>query len=291
MARSLTRARAVPDPSLLPRIHGVDFTSRPRRGKPVTIANGHREGSAFVLTGIDELPDFPSLEQWLSRPGPWIGGFDFPFGLPRAAVEDLGWPTDWPALVRHVAGLGRETFRQTLDAYREGRAVGDKNPYRRGDAAAGSHSPVKLVNPPVALMFLEGAPRLAAAGVAIPGILPGDGTRIALEAYPGYAVRQLLGGRARLSYKNDARAKQTPEQRLVRTAILRRLEADANPLGLRLEAGDVLMRSLLDDATGDRLDCVLCALQAAWAWQRRDAGYGLPAGVDPLEGWIVTVPG
>jgi hypothetical protein len=36
---------------------------------------------------------------------------------------------------------------------------------------------------------------------------------------------------------------------------------------------------------------VLCLLQAAWAEQRHaqgDALYGLPQGLDPLEGWIVT---
>jgi hypothetical protein len=36
---------------------------------------------------------------------------------------------------------------------------------------------------------------------------------------------------------------------------------------------------------------VLCLLQAGWALQQHQAGvprYGLPEGVDPLEGWIVT---
>jgi hypothetical protein len=32
-------------------------------------------------------------------------------------------------------------------------------------------------------------------------------------------------------------------------------------------------------------------MQAAWAWQRRRSNYGLPRDIDPLEGWIVTVPG
>jgi len=30
----------------------------------------------------------------------------------------------------------------------------------------------------------------------------------------------------------------------------------------------------------------LCAIQAAWAWTKREDGYGEPNPVDPLEGWI-----
>lgn len=31
----------------------------------------------------------------------------------------------------------------------------------------------------------------------------------------------------------------------------------------------------------------MCAIQAAWAHQQRDRGYGIPQGCDRLEGWIV----
>jgi hypothetical protein len=41
------------------------------------------------------------------------------------------------------------------------------------------------------------------------------------------------------------------------------------------------------DDTGDKLDSVLCAIQAAWAFNRRATNYGIPLGVDPIEGWIV----
>jgi hypothetical protein len=43
---------------------------------------------------------------------------------------------------------------------------------------------------------------------------------------------------------------------------------------------------LVEDAAGDSLDAVLCLMQAAWASQR--PGWGLPARIDPLEGWIVS---
>ena len=42
---------------------------------------------------------------------------------------------------------------------------------------------------------------------------------------------------------------------------------------------------LVEDASGDSLDAVLCLMQAAWAQQQPT--WGLPARIDPLEGWIV----
>jgi predicted RNase H-like nuclease len=57
-------------------------------------------------------------------------------------------------------------------------------------------------------------------------------------------------------------------------------------LQLRLALTDAQRDDLLADAGGDRLDAVLCALQAAWA--SRQPRHGLPEHVDPLEGWIAT---
>jgi hypothetical protein len=44
----------------------------------------------------------------------------------------------------------------------------------------------------------------------------------------------------------------------------------------------------VDEGSADQLDAVVCALQAAQAVLVRD--FGLSAQVDPLEGWIATVP-
>ena len=53
----------------------------------------------------------------------------------------------------------------------------------------------------------------------------------------------------------------------------------------RLKLTHALRDALVADASGDRLDAVLCLVQAAWA--AAQPGCGLPAGVDPVEGWIV----
>ena len=263
---------------------GVDFTSAPRPRKPITVARGRLVAGALALEEIEPISDWPGFERLLAESGPWIGGFDFPFGLPRETVVDLGWPRDWPTLVAHCASLGRIELRAALDAYRASRAVGDKYPHRATDLPAGSHSPIKLVNPPVALMFLEGAPRLVRAGVTIPGLAAGDPQRVAVEAYPGFAARAIT----RASYKSDEARKQTPDRRRVRAAIVARLRRDGGSFGFALDGTRSLLRSLVDDATGDRLDAVLAGMQAAWCLKRRARNWGLPRAIDPLEGWIAT---
>lgn len=195
-----------------------------------------------------------------------------PFGLPREAVGDLGWPKQWPQLVAYCRRQGRDEFRAALDRYRESRPTGKRYAHRAADHPAGSHSPLKLVNPPVGLMFLEGAPRLLDAGVNIPGLHPGDSQRVALEAYPGFSARQMVTG----SYKNDAAAKQTPARRQARKSMVALLTTGDNPFGLTLAGSTQLLDSLVGDASGDRLDAVLCAMQAAWAWQRRDTTMDCP---------------
>lgn len=266
---------------------GVDFTSAPRRAKPITAAFGRIELDACAapslrLLALECCADWPAFEALLQRRGPWLGAFDFPFGLPRAAVVDLGWPQHWPALVRHCAALGRAAFRDALDADRATRPPGQRYVHRATDHPARSHSPLKLVNPPVGLMFLEGAPRLLAAGVHLPGIHDGDTARIALEAYPALLARRFARG----SYKSEARGQQDDARRARRARILAALLAGAAAPcpPLRAEPGQV--RELLDDARADRLDAVLALCQAAAGALHGPPRHGLPAAFDSLEGWI-----
>jgi len=274
---------------------GCDFTSAPSRRKPIVLAVGRleeRSGAArAVLERLDTFDQLPAFAEHLRQPGPWVGGFDLPFGLPRELVETLGWPTEWLACMRHYAGLSRDEIRATFAAFCNARPAGGKFAHRATDGPAGSSPSMKWVNPPVAFMLHAGVPLLIDAGVHVPGLQAGDPKRVALEAYPGLLARSVLGSR---SYKSDDKAKQTHERFIARKDLVDALETGRAPLlaeaGLRLKWTHAQRDAVLDDASGDRLDAVLCLLQAAWGQLQHLAGhpqYGLPA-CHPLEGWIVT---
>ncbi|WP_310566546.1 DUF429 domain-containing protein [Hydrogenophaga sp.] len=270
---------------------GCDFSSAPSRRKPITLAVGRADRGRVLLERIET---FETLDAWAARlgdPGPWVGGFDLPFGLPRELIETLGWPTDWAACMAHYASLSRPQIRDAFAAFCDARPVGGKFAHRATDGPAGASPSMKWVNPPVAFMLHAGVPRLRAAGVSFPGLAAGDPDRVALEAYPGLLARSVLGS---TSYKSDDKARQTPERLIARKTLIDALEAGLAPLlhgtGLRLKLSHAQRDDLAADPTGDRLDAVLCLLQAAWAQHRQGQGdvrYGLPD-FDPLEGWIVS---
>lgn len=276
---------------------GCDFSSSPSRKKPIVLAHGSLQSGRVLLSKLERLESLEAFAQWLQRPVCWVGGFDLPFGLPRELVETLGWPTQWDAFVRHYATLSRTQIRATFAAFCNARPAGGKFAHRATDFPAGSSPSMKWVNPPVAYMLHAGVPLLLNAGVCLPGLHAGDprdldirgqARRVALEAYPGLLAREVL---AKRSYKSDDKARQTPERLIARKDLITALEHGQTRLGLRLKLTHAQRDVLVDDASGDSLDAVLCLLQAAWAFTRQregDARYGLPNDLDPLEGWIVT---
>ncbi|WP_066702516.1 DUF429 domain-containing protein [Curvibacter delicatus] len=255
------------------------------RQKPIVLALGSLQNGRVQLSKLERLTSLDAFADWLKQPGEWLGAFDFPLGLPRELVHALSWPLDWEACMRHYASLSRDDIRARFAAFCAARPVGSKFAHRATDVPAGSSPSMKWVNPPVAFMLHAGVPRLLAAGVHMPGLHAGDLKRVALEGYPGLLAREVLGVR---SYKSDERARQTPERLIARKDLLTALEHGQTRLGLRLKLTHAQRDALVDDGRGDALDAVLCLMQAAWAWQRGAPHYGLPATVDPLEGWIVT---
>ena len=240
---------------------------------------------------LDRLEYFETLDSFLvflQQPTPnsdhCVAGFDLPFGLPRTFVEHMNWPRTWPECMDQFASHSREELRQFFKAFCDARPAGAKFAHRDTDIPAGSSPSMKWVNPPVAWMMHAGVPLLRAAGWTIPQMLEGDPKRIALEAYPGLLARELVGHR---SYKSDDKSKQTPDRWLTRKDILHGLDMAQSKLGLRLKLSAAQHDTLLADGSGDRLDAVLCMVQAAWAHLRHEDKHGLPD-FDALEGWIVS---
>lgn len=273
---------------------GVDFTSAPCPRKPITAAIGRwragRPVPTWVLEDVLELPSLTAFDALLATPGPWVGGFDLPFGQARELVEHEGWPREWAACVRHYCRQPRPALRDAFRRWCDARPPGAKFAWRRTDRPAGSSPAMRWTNPPVAWMMHAGIGRMLTAGLAFPAHRhPARGrgaaaARIALEAYPAFTVRRVC----REPYKSDAAAGRTPERVRRRRTILAALRAGRAGLALTATLPPALGRRIVADAAGDLLDAVICGLQAAHAAAL--PRFGLPPELDPLEGWIATVP-
>ena len=277
------------------RLAGIDFTSAPRPRKPITVATAaglRTDGGRprIELEGLEGFEGFEAWEDWLRTPGPWVAACDFPFAFARAFVAAQGWSLEgddaWAGITRRVAALSREQLIARCRAWCDARPAGDKFAHRACDATAGSSASMKWVNPPVALMLHAGAPRLLAAGLTLPGLHERgtDASRVALEGYPGLLARAVLG---RASYKSDdPKRRDDPARRAARERLVAALEAGAHPFEVGVGFGR-WRDACVNDPGADRLDAVLCLAQAAWAFARREANWGLPARADRVEGWIV----
>ena len=275
------------EPPNEPVLLGCDFSSSPTTKKQIVLAKGRLIGGVVQLQEIKRFTTLADWVAWLERES-WVGGFDLPFGLPRAWVDEQGWPTEWSACTRLFAQTSKETLRQRFQAYCNARPAGQKFAHRATDGAAGSSPSMKWVNPPVAWMMHAGLPPLQALGAWFPAHQPQPTSppqRVALEAYPGLLAREVLG---RTSYKADDPARQDAARLLARKTLVDALEQGRTRLGLRLKLTVAQAGVLVADASGDALDAALCLLQTAWSYQRADAGWGFPSEVDALEGWIAT---
>lgn len=268
------------------KIYGIDFTSAPHPKKAIVFAECRLSDEGLLLERLWTLTSFTEFDAFLRQPGPWVAGFDFPFSQPRKLIENLGWPGTWADMIRHVVSMSKEEFMHALESYCQGREAGDKHHLRFTDRIARARSPMMLVRVPVGKMFFEGAPRLLQAGVSIQPCLVRDDTRVALEAYPTLVARRWIGNR---SYKTDAVKQQTEAMRFAREEIvsgLRSVQAKIN-FSFDVHLNDRDADQVIGDGSGDRLDALLCAVQAAWAYTQRDRNFGIPQDCDALEGWIV----
>ena len=111
---------------------GVDFSSSPSRRKPIVMARGERAGTRVHLRSLETFETLDALGRWLAAPAHWVGGFDLPLGLPRELVQQLGWPQEWSACLRHYGQLSRAEIRDTFAAFCAARPAGAKWAHRAG---------------------------------------------------------------------------------------------------------------------------------------------------------------
>lgn len=264
-------------------VAGVDVTSRPRPGKPITLARGRAEDGVLTIADVDDLNSIDAYRDALAALPPSLVAIDHPFGLPRVFTEDLGWGGRWEAVVARGRELGAEGFAAEVAAFRDRQPTGQKHPYRAIDRVAGSASPINVVNPPVGRMWQACTPVLLDLDADIRPVRPNLGASItAIEGYAALVAENLAGTR---SYKSESATGDTAERRRARKAIVERLgtEACAAAYGVRVRLPASLRFAFLESHRADRLDAVLCAVQAAWAGHQPDLGF--PADADPLEGW------
>ncbi|MDP8951362.1 MAG: DUF429 domain-containing protein [Actinomycetota bacterium] len=145
---------------------------------------------------------------------------------------------------------------------------------------------MKLFRVPVGKMFYQGAPRLLRSNVSVEPCRPRGSGRVAIEAYPTVVARRFLHKR---SYKSDERKKQTPAQRAAREELVAGLGSAAleEGYGFVVEMDGSWRERFVREPAADTLDSLLCAVQVAWAYAKRDEGWGVPEECNRDEGWIL----
>jgi len=267
------------------KIFGIDFTSAPSKRKPVTIAECELKKGILTIQNIRTLASFDEFEDFLKQKGPWIAGMDFPFGLPGAFLSTLGLPHDWKSYVEKLTRRSKSEFEKKIKSFKSKHSSPYKEPLRFTDVLASAQSPLKLVNAPVAKMFYEGAKIILKSGASILPCHPKRENRIILEAYPALVARRFAE-----SYKsesNDTSPKKSARKKIISGILDSNLKTE---FSFSVEIEDLIKNQIQSDAKGDSLDAVLCALQAAWAWQQGKPNYGIPVPNKSLtqsEGWIV----
>lgn len=305
---------------------GVDFTSAPGAKKPIVLARAVLEGrsdrmpetSRLKLLGFERFSDWLAFERFLHAP--WadrqvydpsvvVGGFDFPFGLPKDLLKAWQWDRlDYRQIAMKFADHDRSYWVAALKRFCEPRPIGHKFAHRACDGPAGSSPSMKWVNPPVVFMYREGFKRLIDAGWHLPGFdapldieatldvaapsdiaalpdvvaLPEVDIPVALEAYPGHLARALIG---KLSYKSDS-VPNDPKRLEIRSAMLGALAARL-PFEFIVDQIDTDL--MIEDGRGDVIDAWLCAIQAAWAAMKGPPYWGADEDADPQEGWIASI--
>lgn len=271
------------------KVFGLDFTSSPTKKKPLVCAHGYgRSKSELEISKLELWTNFEEFEEFLYRNGPWIAGFDFPFGLPVSFLKNNGLPLDWNNYVNSLAKLSKKELEEHVQKFKNSQPKGLKDLPRITDSIHQAQSPLKTVNPPLIKMFYEGAKRLAKSGVSVVPFHHPKDNRIVFETYPALLSRLFTS-----NYKSDSNDSDIKRLKLSRKKILDGVLSDylLINLGFSLSIEDDVKTRIIEDNTGDSLDSVLCCIQAYWSFLQGWPNFGITSKNQftvKAEGWIVS---
>jgi len=265
-------------------IYGADFSGAKDAGRRIWVAHGAVEGDGLRILWCrrgDELPGsgrgrdacLAALVDFIRQCGASVSGFDFPFGLPAALVDEESW---LPFVLAFPETYGSaDAFRQ---ACRE--AAGGRELKRLTDQEA--KAPLSAYNLRLFRQTYYGIRDLlhplvrhdAARVLPMQEAVP-EKPRL-LEICPACTLKE--AGLYRRSYKGREVAKCEARIRIV--------EALEERGAVTLD--DATRLKVIDDAGGDALDSVVAALAAAKAVRDSERPAFDPGDPYALEGYIYT---
>ena len=268
---------------------GIDFSGAKDAGRRIWISEGRIDARGRLLLesclpafqrlncGLSREIVLPLLVGWIAEQHDAAIGCDFPFALPKCAVDESSWH-------EFVRNFGRHaTADEFRSAMRRRHAGADRRePKRRTDLPEHAATPwnpwnLRLYRQTHAGIGSLLAPLLGRAAI-VPFDRPTAGRPLLVETCPASSLKQLGLYRRHGGYKGAG-----PDCRRKRTMLVDAL-VDA---GL-VKMSTALRSSIVADHGGDALDSVTAALGAIAALPEiaNEIGYD-----EPIEGWVYYVRG
>jgi hypothetical protein len=266
---------------------GIDFSGARDAGRRIWIAEGDT-GDTGCLKILTCMPVFqrlncskhrefalPALAEWITQQQDAVIGCDFPFSLPRMAIDETLWhefvrrfPSAFPSAPQFRAVMRRRYATATI-----------KEPKRVTDGADEAATPWNPWNIRLYRQTHAGIGSILAPLIGRASIAPFDssrpGTPLIVETCPASSLKKLG---LYMKYKG-----RTGTCREARAGIL------TNLVDRKLVSVDAaLFAHIVDDNGGDALDAVIAALGAIAALAQIENGDGR---AHTLEGWVYYVRG
>ena len=266
---------------------GIDFSGARDAGKSIWIAEGtvdarnryRLEGCrpAFQRLNCSRKRDdaLPALAAWIAEQGDAVIGCDFPFALPRTAVDEKSWQDFVRNFRRHVTA---DDFRHAMRS-RHARAV-QREPKRRTDLPEHAATPwnpwnIRLYRQTHAGIGALLAPLLGCASI-VPFDRPVEGRPLIVETCPASSLKQLGLYRTHGGYKGAGVDRHRKRDQLLDVLVDEKLAT----------VSSTLRADIVANRGGDALDSVIAALGAIAALPEIENGIGYD---EPIEGWVYYV--